>query len=74
VLGDLPDRPAFTLGGQLHLVVTHVGVRGQMPDVGDVDDVTDLMFLPPQRPLHRVGEHISPHVADVLVCVHRRAT
>lgn len=72
VLSDFPDRAPLAPGRHLELVVADVGVGGQMTDVGDVDDVANIKVLPPQGPLQGVGEHVSPHVADVLVGVHRR--
>ena len=44
--GDLPGVRALPAGGHLHLVVTLVGVGGQMAHVGDVDHVAHPVALP----------------------------
>ena len=44
--GDFPDRLGLRGGGLFHLVVTGIGVGGQMPDIGDVDDMLGLETLP----------------------------
>ena len=69
---DVPGRFAFTAGRLLHLVVARIGVTGQVADIGDVDDVAELVALEAQHPPQRIGEHISAHVADVLVIIDRR--
>src|SRR5579859_4482398 len=70
--GDVPRAAVLPAGGELELVVANVSVRGQVPDIGDVDDVPDPQALPGQRALERVGEDVGPHVPDVLVGVDRR--
>ncbi len=64
--GDLRRRPAGACRGALHLVLAAVGVGGEMPDVGDVDDVRDAQSLGEQRALQQIGEQVRPQVPDVL--------
>ena len=45
-----------------------------MANVGDVDDMFELITLVTQHPPQRIGEHISAHIADMLVIIDRRAT
>ncbi len=72
VRGDVPDR--FLLGsrGLFHLVVARVGVAGQVTDIGDVDDVAEIVTLPLEHPPERIGEQERAHVADMLVVIDRR--
>ena len=42
-LGDFPSRQAGTPCASFHLVFAGVRVRGQVPHVGDVDDVVDFI-------------------------------
>src|SRR3546814_14662596 len=57
----------------LHLVVAGVGVRGQVADVGDVDDMAQLVTLERQGTAQRVGEDIGAHVADMLIIIDGRS-
>src|SRR3546814_12452606 len=43
-----------------------------MADVGDVDDVGELVALVRQRAPERVGEDIGAHIADVRIIIDRR--
>ena len=43
-----------------------------MSHVGDVDHVAHPVALPAKGPLHRIGEHVTAHVPDVLVGINRR--
>ena len=71
--GHLGGAAAALARGQLHLVLAGVGVVGEMPDVGDVDDVRDPQAGPEQRAPEQVREDVRPHVPDVLRRVDRRA-
>ncbi len=72
VAGDVLHRTPLEAGRLFDLVLALVGVLDQVPDVGDVDDVADVDAPPAQCPLERVGHHVRPHVAEVLVGVHGR--
>ena len=69
---DLPDRFGLRRRRLLHLVVAGIGVRRQMADIGDVDDVLGRISLPTQHAAQRIGEQEGAHVADMLVIVDRR--
>ena len=69
---DLPDRLGLGRGGLLHLVVAGIGVRGQMADIGDIDDMFGRIPLPAQHAPERIGEQEGAHVADMLIIVDRR--
>lgn len=45
-----------------------------MSDIGDVDDVSDVVTLPFEYASQRVGEDVGAQIPDVLVGVDRRAT
>src|SRR3546814_21066938 len=47
---DVPDTLGLRAGSCLHLVIARVGVGGQMANIGDVDDMGDIVTLPHQRP------------------------
>src|SRR3546814_14805244 len=70
---DIPSRPALRRRRFLHLVVAGVGVRGQVADVGDVDDMAQLVTLERQGTAQRVGEDIGAHVADMLLIIDGRS-
>ena len=65
VLGDLPGRLAGAPRTLLHLVLARIRVGGQVPHVGDVHHVTDLVSVERKRPAQQVAEHVRAHVADV---------
>src|SRR5437016_10985723 len=46
VLGDLPGVPTLAASREFELVVTLIGVRGEVTDVGDVEDVANVEALP----------------------------
>src|SRR3546814_11566007 len=50
-----------------------VGGRGQVADVGDVDDMAQLVTLERQGTAQRVGEDIGAHVADMLIIIDGRS-
>ena len=72
-LGDFPRRQAGAPRAGLHLVLAGVRVRGQVPHVGDVDDVMDFIAAVFEGAPQDVFEDIGAQVADVLVVVHGRA-
>jgi hypothetical protein len=51
----------------LHLVVAGIGIRRQMADIGDVDDVGEGVEALParQRPAQRVGEDVGAQIAEM---------
>ena len=69
---NVPSALALARGHALHLVLAFVGVRRQVADISDVDDMGELVALPLQRPPQRIGEHIGAHIADMLVVIDRR--
>ena len=71
--GDIPDAGGARARGRFHLVVAGIGVRGQVTDIGDVDDVGEGVALPRQHAAQRVGEDIGPEVADMRVIIDGRA-
>ena len=71
--GDIPDRLGTFGRHLLHLVLTGIGIVGQVPDIGDVDDVSELVALERQRAAQHIGEDIGAHVADVRVIVDCRS-
>ena len=72
-LGDFPRRQAGAPRAGLHLVLAGVRVGGQVPHVGDVDDVVDLIAAVFEGAPQDILEDIGAQVADVLVVVHGRA-
>ena len=72
-LGDFPSRQAGAPRASLHLVLASVRVGGQVPHVGDVDDVVDLIAAVFEGAPQDILEDIGAQVADVLVVVHSRA-
>ncbi len=69
---DVPNRLLGFGRGQFQLVLAGITIVGEVANIGDVDDVGELVALPLQRPPERVGEDIGAHVADVGVIVYRR--
>jgi hypothetical protein len=59
---------------ELDLVVARVHIRRQVPDVGDVDDVNDVLTLPLEHTSQPVSEDVGAQVPDVLIGVDRRPT
>ena len=72
-LGYFPRRQAGAPRAGLHLVLAGVRVGGQVPHVGDVDDVMDFIAAVFEGTPQDVFEDIGAQVADVLVVVHGRA-
>ena len=72
-LGDFPSRQAGAPRAGFHLVLAGVRVGGQVPYVGDIDDVVDLIAAVFEGAPQDVFEDIGAQVADVLVVVHGRA-
>ena len=70
--GDIPCGLALCCRRFLHLVIARVGVAGQMANIGDVDDMGELIALVGEHATQRVGKDISAHIADMLVIIHRR--
>lgn len=73
-LRDVPDGLAFAGGALFHLVVTGVGVAGEVAHVGDVHDVVHLVAVVLQGADQEVFENVGAEVADVGEVVHRGAT
>ncbi|MNN91525.1 hypothetical protein D3C81_2096530 [compost metagenome] len=48
-------RPSATF---FHLVFAFVGIRSQMTDVGDINDVTDFVAVANEYPAQNVFKHI----------------
>ena len=42
-----------------------------MPDIGDVDDVRQVIALVAQHAAERIGEHIGTHIANMLEIIDR---
>jgi hypothetical protein len=74
VRGKVPDRASFLSRCEFEFVLALVHVRGEVADVGDVDDVGHLVPLPLQHAAQRVGEDVGAQIADVLVGVHGGTT
>ena len=72
VLGDVPDRLRLRTRHPFHLVFAGIRIVGQVPNVGDVDHVGELITAERQRPPEHVGEDIGPHVADMRIVVDGR--
>ena len=70
--GDIPCGLSLRCRRFLHLVIARVGVAGQMANIGDVDDMGELVALVGEHATQRVGKDISAHIADMLVIIHRR--
>ena len=71
--GNVPGRFALCRGHSLHLVLARIGVAGQMADIGDVDDMGELVTLASEDAPQRVGKDIGAHIADMLIIIDRRA-
>ena len=69
MFGDVPDRLRFFRCHLLHLVLTRIGIIGQMADIGDVDNMGEFVALVAQHAAQRVGKDIGAHVADMGVVV-----
>ena len=72
--GNLSSALTRLARGDLHLVLTGVGVIGQVAHIGDVDDVSHCVAERAQRALQQIRKHVGTHVADVLGGVDRGAT
>src|SRR3546814_3193454 len=70
---DVPDTLGLRAGGCLHLVIARVGIGRQMANIGDVDDVGDIVTLPHQRPAQGVSEDIGAQVAKMSIIINRRS-
>src|SRR3546814_2788612 len=70
---DVPDTLGLRAGSCLHLVIARVGVGGQMANIGDVDDMGDIVTLPHQRPAQGVSEDIGAQVAKMSIIINRRS-
>ena len=73
VRGDVPDAPAFACGRGFHLVIPGIGIRGQVANIGNVDDVRHLQPRHAKRAGQRVGEDISAQVSEMGVVIDRWA-
>src|SRR3546814_7222260 len=62
---DVPDTLGLRAGSCLHLVIARVGIGRQMANIGDVDDMGDIVTLPHQRPAQGVSEDIGAQVAKM---------
>ena len=71
-LCDVPGGLALLRRHALHLVFALIRIRGEVADIGDVDDVGEPIALPLQHAPQRVGEDIGAHIADMLVIIDRR--
>ena len=72
-LGDLPGALAFAGGALFHLVFAHVGVAGEVADVGNVHNVADPKTRRDEGSLENIFKNVRSQVADVRVVVHRQA-
>ena len=70
---DVPNGLRFLRRHFFHLVFACIRIVGQMPDIGDVDDMGQLIALVGQHAAQRVGKDISAHIADMWVIIHRRS-
>ena len=69
---DIPDGLRLFGRHLLHLVFAGIGIVGQMADIGNVNDVGELVALIRQHPPQRVGKDIRAHVADMRIIINRR--
>ena len=70
---DIPDRLGFLRCHFLELVFAFVRVVGQVADIGDVDDMGELVTLPAERPPQQIGKNIGPHITDMGIVIDRRS-
>src|SRR3546814_9795605 len=56
----------------LQLVLAAIRIIGEVADIGDVDDMGELVALPAERAAQHIGKHIGAHVADMRVVIDRR--
>src|SRR3546814_1766216 len=70
---DVPDTLGLRAGSCLHLVIARVGIGRQMANIGDVDDMGDIVTLPHQRPAQGVSEDIGAQVAKMSIIINRRS-
>ena len=73
MLCDVPDGLRLFSRHLFHLVLTRIGIVSQMADIGDIDDVGELVTLPTQRTAQHVGKDIGAHIADMRIVVDRGA-
>ena len=71
--GDLFRGLAFSSRALFEFVLAGIFIAGEMPDVGDVHHVLDLVVEILHDPAEHVGEDIGAEIADVGVHVHGRA-
>src|SRR3546814_21194377 len=69
---DVPDTLGLRAGSCLHLVIARVGIGRQMANIGDVDDMGDIVTLPHKRPAQGVSEDIGAQVAKMSIIINRR--
>ena len=72
-LGDFPDALSLLPGTLQHLVLPLIGIIGQVPHIGDVHDMFDLVTEETKGTDQQVLENIGAQVADVGVLIHGRA-
>ena len=70
---DVPRRLSLCGGSLFHLVVAGIGIAGQVADIGNVDDMLQVIALKRQRATECVGKNIGAHITDMLVIIDRRA-
>ena len=68
-VGDLPGGLPGAPRARLDLVLPRIGIRREVPDVGDVHDVLHRVAVERQQPAEHVLEEVGPQVPDVRVVI-----
>ena len=71
---NLMRRTAFTFGCKQHLVLTFIGIGDEMPHIGDIHYVLNLIPGVTQCPGEEILEDVSSKIPDVLIVINGRAT